>query len=249
MSDYISLQGEVFFAKVVNGVAGPISWRGNVPTAEIEISGDIFKHKEAWSGDKTTDLIIGGPKAVMLTMTIEELTAENKAYILNGENHDIVGEAITDRSLGTVAVNQEIILDGYNLTAVVVKDSTATPVIVDPSKYVLDATFGTIKFTDVASLTMPLTWSGVSGSAVATTIATSSLDEYMVFFKGTNTIDQKKIAVELWRTMKEPSSKFALINEQVASYDVSAECLSDRSKRNDPTLGAFGRLIEITPVA
>lgn len=56
---------------------------------------------------------------------------------------------MTAKNLGTVAVGQEVALGGYNVSNVVIKDSTGTPVVVDASKYKVDAAFGTVTLSDV----------------------------------------------------------------------------------------------------
>ena len=155
--DYISLQGMFHLAPIVNGVVGALRELGNMPEFEVEITADVLEHQESTSGQRTTDFTMVQTTGVTFSGTIEEANAENIKYILSGENFEIPSETVTGKSLGTVVANQMILLEAYNLSDVVVKDSTASPVTVDPSKYVLDPVFGTIKFTDIAGLTMPLT--------------------------------------------------------------------------------------------
>lgn len=245
MSSYVSLQGKVYFAKITGGVAGAIQWRGNVPKFDLKVNAQTINHTESSSGERTEDLRLVQTKSVMWDATIEELTADNTAFVLNGTNHEIAGETVTDRSLGTVVVGKEIMLSAYNLTSVTVKDSAGTPAVVATNKYELDADFGTIVFNDVTGLTQPLKISYTSADITATTIASSDNDEYMVFFKGINTVTGEKVALELWRNVKEPESTMPLINEALASYSVSGRCLSDLSKKNSPGLGLFGRFIKI----
>lgn len=245
MSEYISLRGKVYLAEVINGVAGPIKWRGNMPALEVAIAGEVTEHNESWSGVDALDYIETRAQSVTWSGTMEELTPENEAFLLNGTAQQIAGGTITNRSLGTVSAGQEIMLGEYNLSSVVIKDSSATPATVDPAKYELDAPFGTVKFLDVTGLTMPLTYSATAGTASATTIGTDADKEYMMYFKGINKTTHKKVAMELWRVRKDPDSTFPLINEELASYDVSGRCLADASKFEDAKLGPFGRFIRI----
>lgn len=245
MSEYFSLQGRVYVAPIVNGVAGPIKWRGNAPKFELTVNATTINHNESSTGERSEDLQLVQTVGVTWAATFEELTTENTALILNGETREISGATVTDQSLGTVAVGQEIIIGAYNLSAVTVKDSTGTPVVVNPAKYELDADFGTITFNDVAGLTQPLKITYTSADVTATTIASKHNTEYFIFFKGINTVTGEKVAVELWRNVKEPQSTMALINEALASYDVNGRCLSDISKKNSPDLGMFGRMVRL----
>jgi hypothetical protein len=83
-------------------------------------------------------------RSVKFKGTLEEASKENIAYILNGQATAIAGGTVTAKNLGTVAVGVEVALGGYNVSNVVIKDSTGTPVVVNASKYKVDAAFGTV---------------------------------------------------------------------------------------------------------
>lgn len=249
-NNYISLQGEFYLAPIVNGVPGALRHIGNVPEFELELTAEILEHKESMTGQRATDFTLVQTTGVAFTGQLEQISPENLEYILSGKNHAIAGATVTDQSLGTVVANQLIALDAYNLTAVSVKDSTeVTPVTVDPSKYVLDAGFGTIKFTDITGLTMPLTISYTSGAVTNTTIASDFESEYQLFFKGINTITKDKVVVKLWRTKKSPETTFGLIHEELGQYQISGQALADITKQSDDALGLYGHMVSIPAVA
>ena len=249
-NNYMSLQGEFYLAPITAGVAGALRHLGNVPEFEIEVTADVIEHQESMTGHRSTDFTMVKTTGVNFSGQLEEVNPENLKYILSGTNHTIAGATVTDKSLGTVVANQEILLDAYNLSSVVVKDSTVTPVTVNASKYVIDPAFGTIRFTDVAGLTMPLTISYTSGAVTQTTIATDFEQEYFLYFKGINTVNNKKVAMKLWRTKKSPEATFPLIHEEFGQYQIQGQALSDISKASDATLGLYGHLVmipEVTP--
>ena len=139
---YISLQGKLYLSLIVAGVAGTARHVGNAPDLEIELDGDVIEHQEPTSGQRTTDFMMTKTRSVNFKGTLEEASKENIAYILNGHATAIAGGPVTGKSLGTVAVGVEVPLGGYNVSNVVIKDSTGTPVVVNPSKYKVDAAFG-----------------------------------------------------------------------------------------------------------
>ena len=243
--DYISLQGMFHLAPIVNGVVGALRELGNMPEFEVEITADVLEHQESTSGQRTTDFTMVQTTGVTFSGTIEEANKENIKYILSGENFEIPSETVTGKSLGTVVANQMILLDAYNLSDVVVKDSTASPVTVDPSKYILDPTFGTIKFVDVTGLTMPLTMDFKTGAVTQTTIASDLEQEYLLYFAGVNTANGNKVAMKLWRTKKSPEVTFPLIHEELGQYQIQGQALSDISKANDSKLGLYGHFVNI----
>lgn len=244
--DYISLQGMFHLAPIVNGVVGALRELGNMPEFEVEITADVIDHKESTSGQRTTDFTMVQTTGVNFSGQLEEVNKENLKYLLSGESFDIPTETVTGKSLGTVSANQKILLDAYNLTSVVVKDSTATPVVVASNKYVLDPVFGTIKFTDIAGLTMPLTIDYTSGAVTQTTIASDLEQEYMLYFEGINTVNGEKVAMKLWRTKKSPEVTFPLIHEELGQYQIQGQALSDISKASDSKLGLYGHFVNIT---
>ncbi len=178
----------------------------------------------------------------------EEINPENLEYVLSGTNHEIAPAAVADKNIGTVAVGEEIQLGDYNLTNVFFKDSTGTPVTVDPYKYTLDAKFGTVIFNDVSGLTMPLEATYTTGAVTQTTIVTD-LEEYEMFFKGHNKATKTLVAVRLWRTKKSPETTFPLIHNELGQYKIQDRALSDVEKESDATLGVYGHIVTIPAAA
>ena len=242
---YISLQGKLYLSLIVAGVAGASRHVGNAPDFEIELDGDVIEHQESTSGQRTTDFMMTKTRSVNFKGTLEEASKENIAYILNGHATAIAGGPVTGKSLGTVAVGVEVPLGGYNVSNVVIKDSTGTPVVVESSKYKVDAAFGTVTLNDVAGLTMPLTADFTAGAASVTTINDKDSAEYELTFRGINTEDNSKVEVKLWRTKKDASATFPLIHEELGSYEISGMALSDADKGSDSSLGLFGRVVQI----
>lgn len=244
-SKYISLQGRFYLAEITNGVAGALRALGNVPEFELEIGADIVEHKESMTGQRTTDFTMVNATSVNFSGQLEEIDAENLKYILSGMNHEIATKTVTDASLGTVAVGQEIKLDGYNLTTATFKAGAET---IDASKYTLDAKFGTVTFNDVTGLTQPVLATYTTGKVTNTTFASDFNTEYKLFFKGVNTASGDSVACTLWRTKKLPETTFPLIHEELGQYSISGQALADITKQLDASLGLYGHIVTIPAV-
>lgn len=245
-TNLISLQGKIMLAKIVNGVVGASFAVGNAPDFKISTDADVIKHQESMSGHRTTDFTMTKTRSVMFEGELEEIDENTLPYIIDGKSTEIAAATVPDRNLGTVVAGQAVSLGGFNVTDVVITDSTALPVTVAASKYKLDAKFGTIVFNDIAGLEMPLKAAFKTGKANIVSINDSETAEYELTFQGINTVNNESVEVKLWRTKKDPKTEFPLIHEDFGSYKISGECLSKIENGTDPSLGLFGRMVTIS---
>ncbi|MHA3051154.1 phage tail tube protein [Acinetobacter sp. ANC 4640] len=242
--DLISLQGEIFLAKLTNGVAGTYYPVGNTPKLELKIKSTAKEHYESKTGLRTKDAVLYQQTGVSIDGTLEEVTKENLARVMSGLVVEVPSSTITDVSLGTVTAGAMINLGYRNLSAVTFESGGTA---VDPSKYVLDSTFGTVIFNE--SVLGEVTWAGTASAVVRTTIANNVGEEYALLFKGVDTFTGDKVFGELWRVQFSPDTTFALINSDFGSFDISGDALSDNSKANDPELSVFGHIERFTVTA
>ena len=234
----ISLQGELYLAKVTNGVAGALLPIGNMPALTLNISSDKIDHYDSRFGHRAKDATLYKQTGVAVSGDIDTVNKENIAIVLSGKSIEIASKAITNVSLGTVTVNALIDLGQRNLTGVTFKDGSDAAI--STNKYVLDAVFGTVKF--VEPVTGPVKWSGTAAAKTRTTIANNIGTEYKALFKGRDTYSGDKVVVELHRLTLSPETELALINEDFASYSITGDCQADSSKANDAELSVFGHI-------
>lgn len=245
-NNYISLQGKFYLSELINGAPSEMRWIGNVPDFELEIGADVLEHQESHTGQRTTDFVMVQKTNVSFSGQLEEVNKENLELILSGTNSTIASKTVTDESLGTVVAGQEIKLGGYNLSDVSFTDSTTgAAVTIDPSKYTLDAKFGTVIFHDVAGVEMPLKANFTTGEVTSTTLASDFDKEYQLFFKGINTANGEHVAMTLWRIKKSPEATFPLIHEELGQYQLQGQALSDVTKQADASLGLYGNMVVI----
>lgn len=243
---YFSLQGELFIAELINGVAGPLYPVGNAPSFQISVSASVVKHNDSTSGIRAVDDVMTKDMGVTFETELEEGTVKNLEFLLSSISKDIEETTLPVTSLGTVVAGEMIRLGQYNLSEFVLNDSAATPKTIDPSKYELDAPFGTLIVNDVNGLTMPLTYTAKIGKVTKIGVATDFSKEYLLYFKGKNTAGNKeKMAVTLWRTMKTPDVDFPMIHEEYGKWKVSGMALPDTTQVTDEDLGNFGEFVFI----
>lgn len=235
--DLISLQGELFLAKMVNGQPSALLPIGNTPELQLKITSDSTDHFESKTGMRAKDAVLRKQTGVSVSGTLEEVTKENLAMVLSGKTLEIPADTIAETALGTVKIGEMIDLGIRNLSDVAFKGPADAEITAD--KYTLDAVFGTVIFNEAVT---DVKWSGKSGAITRTTVATNLGEEYRFFFKGVDTYQGDKIAVTLWRLELSPETEFDLIHEDFASYSFEGECLADISKAMDSELSIFGHI-------
>ena len=242
--DLISLQGELFLAKMINGQPSALLPIGNTPELQIQITSETTDHYESKTGLRAKDAVLRKQTGVSISGTLEEVTKENLAMVLSGKTLEIPEATVPESTIGAVKAGEMIDLGVRNLSDVAFKGPADAAIIAD--KYILDAVFGTVVFNEAIT---DVKWSGKSGAITRTTIATNLGEEYRFFFKGVDTFQGDKIAVTLWRVELSPDTEFDLIHEEFASYSIEGECLADISKAHDAELSIFGHIerFSITP--
>ena len=242
--DLISLQGELFLAKMINGQPSALLPIGNTPELQIQITSETTDHYESKTGLRAKDAVLRKQTGVSISGTLEEVTKENLAMVLSGKTLEIPEATVPESTIGAVKAGEMIDLGLRNLSDVAFKGPADAAITAD--KYILDAVFGTVVFNEAIT---DVKWSGKSGAITRTTIATNLGEEYRFFFKGVDTFQGDKIAVTLWRVELSPDTEFDLIHEEFASYSIEGECLADISKAHDAELSIFGHIerFSITP--
>ena len=235
--DLISLQGEMFLAKMVNGQPSALLPIGNTPELQLQITSESTDHYESKTGLRAKDAVLRKQTGVSVSGALEEVTKENLAMILSGKTFEIAEATIAETTLGAVKIGEMIDLGTRNLSDVAFKGPADAEITAD--KYTLDSVFGTVVFNEAVT---DVKWSGKSGAITRTTVATNLGEEYRFFFKGVDTYQGDKIAVTLWRLELSPETEFDLIHEDFASYNFEGECLADISKAMDSELSIFGHI-------
>lgn len=242
--DLISLQGELFLAKMINGQPSALLPIGNTPELQVQITSETTDHYESKTGLRAKDAVLRKQTGVSISGTLEEVTKENLAMVLSGKTLEIPEATVPESTIGAVKAGEMIDLGVRNLSDVAFKGPADAAITAD--KYILDAVFGTVVFNEAIT---DVKWLGKSGAITRTTIATNLGEEYRFFFKGVDTFQGDKIAVTLWRVELSPDTEFDLIHEEFASYSIEGECLADISKAHDAELSIFGHIerFSITP--
>lgn len=242
---YMSCQGKVSIAKIVDGQRQPLRFIGNVPEFVVETDSETLEHKESYTGQRTTDFTMTKSKSVMVNAILEDFSRENLALAVSGTSVQTKSESIVGETLPMVKVGDVVKLNGFNVTSVTIKDSTSTSqkTLEKGTHYDLDEKTGKLTFLSLDGVKQPFVADYTTGQVEATTIMSADNDEYYLYFEGINTVNNEQIILELWRLKKQSKGSVPFIHEELGQIELVGDALADTSKQNDPSLGLFGRVV------
>lgn len=246
--EYFSFQGEVWLGKRNSSWdVTELNFMGNVPELEVNLSVDKTDHIEDYTGERTTDSILVKAKKADISMSSEELLLENLSLGLYGVSSDIAAGTATDWPFPmTLADGATGLLPHQLISSLVLKDSTpSTPQTLEAGvDYEADLTYGSVKFLDVTGLVQPVKASYSHGKVTSMVVFGTNAPERWIRFKGINTLNGKRVLVDLYKVSFDPGS-LALIAREYGKFPLKGQLLSDATKKNDPALGMFGRYVEL----
>lgn len=242
--EFLSLQGKANLARNIDGKATILTELGNLTALNIGIGTDTTKIKESKTGKRQDVLEIEKGKEVTVEMTLNEQTKHDVALAFSAEVVKTSGKTISDKPIGnTLKVGDKVKLDGFNLSDVSLVDN-ARKTLEKGKHYQIDEKFGLITILSLEDVTQPLKATFTEGDLTSSVMfSLPSNAEYYFLFEGINSIDDKKLAVELWRFKPSANGNMGFINEELGELQIKGSCLADTQKQEDAKLGGFGRIV------
>lgn len=243
---YMSLQGKLFAAPLIAGVPGAFRWVGNMPDFAPAFATDKFEHKEAWSGQRQTDLVITTANTSTIEGTIEDWSPANVALLTRGKAVKQATTAVVDEVGPAALVAGDLwVLKNAKITTLTVKDSAVTPATVAlNTNYTVDLETGVITLVNVGSFTQPFKASYTPTAIDIVAFFSQPVTEVALRFEGVNTADgNKKVIAEFYKVSVDPTAEFPLIHEEAGQTKLSGNLLIDATKPASDQFGQFGRLI------
>lgn len=237
---YFSGQGKVYIGlRNSDGSFNAPVFVGNVPELTVSLENDNIEHKESQTGKRLLDLRLTREQKATVTLTLEDVHTANLELMLQGTRSTIAsGSATAEAGPTGPAAGSLWKLKHENVAAVVVK-AGGTP-LTNLTDYTVDAAFGQVTFVTVQ--TLAITFDYTFTTRVQVPMFGAAITERFLRFHGLNTANQnKKILVELYRLIFDPTNAMQLINDDVATWQLTGSALYDSVREADPTLGPFGR--------
>lgn len=231
VKEYYSGQGKVSLAPFVGGVVKKHKrrWIGNVPNLEISTEVSTEEHKESHSGLRAVDRQRETERKVSFKCTMEDFASANLALAFQA--------SMTTLPKGNVAelVSPEDLVKGdiwslgkIKVSEVVITDSTTTsPKTLQAGvHYALNEQFGTVEILDVSGVKLPFKAAFNHESADVLGLMKERVDGYYLVFEGLNTAESNApVLVEIHKAVISPAQTLALINDELASFELEGTAL------------------------
>jgi hypothetical protein len=241
-------QGKVFSRPYGSGSAW--RWWGDVSKLSYGGQSEKVKHKESFSGSKSTTRNFTIGKEMTVNATLHQLDGNALAENLWGLASDIASGSVTGEVLPNPLVAGDIIkLDYPGVSSLVLTDSAGTPATYGAGNYSHDGRFGSIEIiTPPSGLTYPIkaAYSHAAGKRVNFLSQPQPILEFK--YEGLNLAEgNAPVIFHFYKMATETLKELALITDgnDVAGVEISAEVLLDSSKPYDGVLGQFGQFIQV----
>jgi hypothetical protein len=245
---YFSGQGRVYIGtRDSNGNPQAMRWLGNVAELRVSLNVETIEHKESYSGQRLTDLSLIKSKDGEFSCAVEDFSIENLELTLYGQTSSVTSGSVTNEALPTGAVVGGVyLLANQFISSVVVKDSATTPATLTAgTHYKVHAEQGAIELLNITGFTQPFKVDYSYGAAKRLAMFKSAQPEVWLRFDGMNTADSnKRVIVDLYRVVLNPSKDFSLIGDDIQKFELSGRVLADTTKSDTGPLGLFGRVIQ-----
>lgn len=244
--EFLSLQGKANLARNIDGKPTVLKELGNLTSLNIAISRDEIDVFDTKTGLR--EKVLGIPKngVVSVEMTLNEQTKHDVALAFSAEVVETQGKAVVDKlidGVGTLKVGDKVKLSGLNLSNLIIKDS-ANKTLDSNVHYEEDLKFGLITILSLDDVQQPLKASFTEGkTSTSVFFSLPKNADYYFLFEGINSIDNRKLAVELWKFQPKTDGNMGFINEELGEIQIKGSCLADKRKQSDPVMGGLGRIV------
>jgi hypothetical protein len=244
-----SFQGKIYTATRDPSTGRPSKLidLGNVSKGVIELQPQISDKFESFSGTRTLYGRLMKERKGTVTLTIDELHQENLALALFATADTITGASVTGETFPTgLADNDIVALDNQFVSAVVIKDSNATPVtLVAGTDYkVISANRGIIQILNIGSFTQPFKADYTYGAGYVIPMMTSvTPPERYVVFDGVNTFTGDPFTLDLFRVQFTPAKQVNLVDSDWGGLELEGAIIYDSVNAANANFGGFGRLV------
>jgi len=234
MNYYYSGQGSLYVGeRDANGQPKGLLPVGNVPTLEISIEIEKFEHKEAETGNRSTDLTIIQELNGTFNAVLESITSANLALGFFGTSATVAGAVVAAEDI--LIETEEVIypLANINIDDSVeptCEDSLAASLTLD-TDFEVDYANGTVKLLAAYGGSLPetFTFGYTFLSQLKMSAFTKTTIERYLRFQGLNTATEASdpVVVDIFKASIDPAQNYGLINEEVASLTLTGNILQD----------------------
>lgn len=210
---------------------------------KISTTTQQIKHKESYTGQGLTDLVIETQKEAALMLTIEDFSKENLELALFGTATLIPGATISAEAIN-VYPGRSTPLANINLTTFTSLANGGTALVAG-TDYTVDLKSGMISIPKTGSAIVASTVvqaNYVTAAAEKVSAFTKPNREYWLRFNGLNSAEaDAPVVIDIYRARFNPQKEWALIDDNLSSMELDGEILYDAKQTNTTADGRFFR--------
>lgn len=244
-------QGKVFIgSRLVTGLPGPVRWLGNAGKFTLAQNEDTVERKESYTGNRLPNRRMTRGRGGELTITFDEWTKEGAAWALLGATTTVAsGSAVTGWVAPTgFVVGDTILLPHKNVSTVVVKDSTGSPITLPGGQYTLDAFAGSITLDNITTggpYVQPFKVDYTPGAVTVIGGFKLLAPEVYVRLDGINTDDNSRVIVDVFRSRLSPARQVDFISDDFADFELVGATLADLTRSSGSAGGQFYSITQV----
>lgn len=245
-------QGRIYLAErdATTGVAGTPRWVGDVSAFSVKLAVEKVEHKESFSGQRALVRSFPIGKSATIDMTLHQVDTDNLALTLNGTSTSTVTGTVTAETLpADMVVGQQVSLANPGVSAVVITDSTGTPLTLTAgTDYTVDADFGRVTVLNLGAYVQPFKAAYSYAARKSVGMFTTGQKNFTLRYEGVNLAEgNAPVIVDLYKLAPDPLAELALITtgNDVAGMQITGGVLLDSTKSASGALGQFGSITQV----
>ena len=224
--------------------AAGLTFLGDASELTLDPSQEFVEHQEHQSGDGRKDVKVPRMTTMTGNIVLDNTGAANLRDFLRGKLSTVSSATVSEEAHTAPAVGKAFLLDSEIVT-------TLTSITSDPAGTTFEA--GTDYVADGRVIYVPtgstmadtaILANYTSGNATKVDLFGENFKEYYLYFNGYNTINKKRISVELFKVSFDPATLGNLLGDEILQMTAGFEVLFEelQASSND-TLGGFGNYV------
>jgi hypothetical protein len=219
-----------------------LTFIGDASELTFDPSQEFVEHMEHQSGDGRKDVRI--PRSTTLTgnLVLDNTGATNFRDFMRGKLTAVSGATVSAESHTAPAAGKAFLLTSAIVTAVTsITSDPAGTTFTAGDDYVVD---GRVIYVPEGSTLAgdPILVNYTSGDATQVDLFGSQFKEYYLYFNGFNTVNRKRVSVELFKVSFDPASLGNLLGDEIVTMTATFECLFEPLQASS-NLGGYGNYV------
>jgi len=241
---FISERSLTTGTRLLTGAGSGLTFIGDASELTLDPAQEFVEHQEHQSGDGRKDVKV--PRTTTLTgnLVLDNTGSANLRDFMRGKLSTIAGATITGESHTAPAAGKSFLLNSEIVTAVtsITPDPTGTAFVAG-TDYIAS---GRVIYVPTASAMAgdAILANYTSGAATKVDLFGENFKEYYLYFNGYNTINKKRVSVELFKVSFDPATLGNLLGDEILQMTIAFEVLFEELQAsNNDTLGGFGNYV------